>query len=76
LEPAPKKTATPPVPWQFNPYRRTPCCSGADPLTGRGAMAARQGVCGKEAGLDFDLTRQQEMIRKEVRKFAESEIAP
>lgn len=26
--------------------------------------------------MDFDLTRQQEMIRKEVRKFAESEIAP
>jgi len=26
--------------------------------------------------LDFDLTREQEMIRKEVRRFAESEIAP
>jgi short-chain 2-methylacyl-CoA dehydrogenase len=26
--------------------------------------------------VDFDLSRQQEMIRKEVRKFAESEIAP
>jgi len=26
--------------------------------------------------LDFDLTKEQEMIRKEVRKFAESEIAP
>jgi alkylation response protein AidB-like acyl-CoA dehydrogenase len=26
--------------------------------------------------VDFDLNRQQEMIRKEVRKFAESEIAP
>ena len=26
--------------------------------------------------MDFDLNRQQEMIRKEVRKFAESEIAP
>ncbi len=26
--------------------------------------------------MDFDLTKQQEMIRKEVRKFAESEIAP
>ncbi len=26
--------------------------------------------------MEFDLTRQQEMIRKEVRKFAESEIAP
>jgi len=26
--------------------------------------------------LDFDLTREQEMIRKEVRKFAQSEIAP
>jgi len=26
--------------------------------------------------LDFDLTKEQEMIRKEVRKFAQSEIAP
>ena len=26
--------------------------------------------------MDFDLTREQEMIRKEVRKFARSEIAP
>ena len=26
--------------------------------------------------MDFDLTREQEMIRKEVRKFAQSEIAP
>ena len=26
--------------------------------------------------MDFDLTREQEMIRKEVRKFAHSEIAP
>jgi len=26
--------------------------------------------------LDFDLTREQEMIRKEVRKFAQSEISP
>jgi alkylation response protein AidB-like acyl-CoA dehydrogenase len=26
--------------------------------------------------LDFDLTKEQEMIRKEVRKFAASEIAP
>jgi short/branched chain acyl-CoA dehydrogenase len=26
--------------------------------------------------VDFDLTREQEMIRKEVRKFAQSEIAP
>lgn len=26
--------------------------------------------------MDFDLTREQEMIRKEVRRFAESEIAP
>jgi alkylation response protein AidB-like acyl-CoA dehydrogenase len=26
--------------------------------------------------VDFDLTREQEMIRKEVRRFAESEIAP
>lgn len=26
--------------------------------------------------MDFDLTRQQEMIRREVRKFAEKEIAP
>lgn len=26
--------------------------------------------------MDFDLTREQEMIRKEVRKFAKSEIAP
>ena len=26
--------------------------------------------------MDFDLTKQQEMIRKEVRKFAEKEIAP
>jgi short-chain 2-methylacyl-CoA dehydrogenase len=26
--------------------------------------------------VDFDLTREQEMIRKEVRKFARSEIAP
>ncbi len=26
--------------------------------------------------MDFDLTKEQEMIRKEVRKFAESEIAP
>ena len=26
--------------------------------------------------MDFDLTKEQEMIRKEVRKFAESEISP
>ncbi|MCP5046061.1 MAG: acyl-CoA dehydrogenase family protein, partial [bacterium] len=26
--------------------------------------------------MDFDLTREQEMIRKEVRRFARSEIAP
>ena len=26
--------------------------------------------------MDFDLTREQEMIRKEVRKFAQSEIDP
>jgi short/branched chain acyl-CoA dehydrogenase len=26
--------------------------------------------------VDFDLTREQEMIRKEVRKFAQSEISP
>ena len=26
--------------------------------------------------MDFDLTREQEMIRKEVRKFAQKEIAP
>ncbi|MGA9234709.1 MAG: acyl-CoA dehydrogenase family protein, partial [Desulfobacterales bacterium] len=26
--------------------------------------------------MDFDLSREQEMIRKEVRRFAESEIAP
>ena len=26
--------------------------------------------------MDFDLTKEQEMIRKEVRKFAKSEIAP
>ena len=26
--------------------------------------------------LDFDLTKEQEMIRKEVRKFSLSEIAP
>ena len=31
---------------------------------------------GEEASLDFDLTKEQEMIRKEVRKFAESEISP
>ena len=30
----------------------------------------------KEAGLDFELTKEQEMIRKEVRNFAQSEIAP
>jgi alkylation response protein AidB-like acyl-CoA dehydrogenase len=30
----------------------------------------------KEGIVDFDLTREQEMIRKEVRKFAQSEIAP
>jgi alkylation response protein AidB-like acyl-CoA dehydrogenase len=30
----------------------------------------------KEVAVDFDLTREQEMIRKEVRKFAQSEIAP
>jgi short-chain 2-methylacyl-CoA dehydrogenase len=30
----------------------------------------------KEVVLDFDLTREQQMIRKEVRKFAQSEIAP
>ena len=29
-----------------------------------------------EVTLDFDLTREQEMIRREVRRFAESEIAP
>lgn len=26
--------------------------------------------------MDFDLTKEQEMIRREVRRFAESEIAP
>jgi short/branched chain acyl-CoA dehydrogenase len=26
--------------------------------------------------VDFDLTKEQEMIRKEVRKFAQSEILP
>ncbi|MGW8188006.1 MAG: acyl-CoA dehydrogenase family protein, partial [Desulfobacterales bacterium] len=26
--------------------------------------------------MDFDLSREQEMIRKEVRRFAENEIAP
>lgn len=26
--------------------------------------------------MDFDLSREQEMIRKEVHRFAESEIAP
>jgi len=26
--------------------------------------------------VNFDLSREQEMIRKEVRKFAQSEIAP
>jgi short-chain 2-methylacyl-CoA dehydrogenase len=31
---------------------------------------------GKEASVDFDITKEQEMIRKEVRKFARSEIAP
>ncbi len=30
----------------------------------------------KEVTLDFDLTKEQEMIRKEVRKFAEKEILP
>jgi short/branched chain acyl-CoA dehydrogenase len=30
----------------------------------------------KEATLDFDLSREQEMIRREVRKFAKSEILP
>ncbi len=30
----------------------------------------------KEVTVDFDLSREQEMIRKEVRRFAESEIAP
>lgn len=30
----------------------------------------------KEGLVDFDLTKEQEMIRKEVRKFANSEIAP
>jgi short/branched chain acyl-CoA dehydrogenase len=30
----------------------------------------------KEVAVDFDLSREQEMIRKEVRRFAESEIAP
>ena len=29
-----------------------------------------------EVAVDFDLTKEQEMIRKEVRKFAQSEIAP
>lgn len=32
--------------------------------------------CRKEMFVDFDLSREQEMIRKEVRKFAQSEIAP
>jgi alkylation response protein AidB-like acyl-CoA dehydrogenase len=31
---------------------------------------------GKEVFVDFDLTKEQEMIRKEVRRFAQSEIAP
>ncbi len=30
----------------------------------------------KEEALDFDLSKEQEMIRKEVRKFAQKEIAP
>jgi len=30
----------------------------------------------RRSPLDFDLTKEQEMIRKEVRKFAQSEIAP
>jgi short/branched chain acyl-CoA dehydrogenase len=30
----------------------------------------------KEAGLNFDLTTEQKMIRREVKKFSESEIAP
>jgi alkylation response protein AidB-like acyl-CoA dehydrogenase len=30
----------------------------------------------KEGAVDFDLNREQEMIRKEVRRFAEKEIAP
>jgi alkylation response protein AidB-like acyl-CoA dehydrogenase len=30
----------------------------------------------KEVAVDFDLTREQEMIRREVRAFAEKEIAP
>ena len=30
----------------------------------------------KEAPLDFDLTKEQEMIRREVRHFAEKEITP
>jgi len=30
----------------------------------------------RRLALDFDLTKEQEMIRKEVRKFAQSEIAP
>jgi alkylation response protein AidB-like acyl-CoA dehydrogenase len=35
-----------------------------------------QRACGKEVLVDFDLTKEQEMIRKEVRKFAQKEIAP
>jgi len=35
-----------------------------------------KGYSAKEVDLDFDLTKEQEMIRKEVRRFAESEIAP
>ena len=30
----------------------------------------------KEAGVDFDLTKEQRMIQKEVRKFAVKEISP
>jgi short/branched chain acyl-CoA dehydrogenase len=33
-------------------------------------------VCAKEESVDFDLTKEQQMIRKEVRRFAQKEIAP
>ncbi len=39
-------------------------------------MAERSFNDPKEASLDFDLSKEQEMIRKEVRRFAVSEIAP
>ena len=49
-----------------------------NPAAGPGNCACCGGPAGvaKEAGLDFELTKEQEMIRKEVRNFAQSEIAP